>query len=208
MNHDAPDDVPKALPGVTVEPRPAASLVVVRREADGPRVLMARRGAGHRFMPNVLVFPGGAVDPEDFTAPCATPPRDEIRDRLRRLAGDALAAALPAAAARELAEEVGLTLGAPPRLHGLDLFARAVTPPDRSMRFDAYFFAVDASFVAGDMRASIELEAPAWYSLEQAEAAELAGATRAVLWQFRRWLAAPSHHGPLPVLRERAWVHE
>ena len=39
----------------TVPPKPAASLVVL---CDGAEVLMGMRGAGHRFMPNRLVFPG------------------------------------------------------------------------------------------------------------------------------------------------------
>jgi 8-oxo-dGTP pyrophosphatase MutT (NUDIX family) len=202
------DDVPLAAPGATVTARPAASLLVVRHTDAGPQLLMARRGAGHRFMPNVLVFPGGAVDPDDYGAPVATPLRPEVLARLQRSADAGLAAALGAAAARELEEEVGLSLGLPPALHGLDFFARAITPPDRAMRFDAYFFCVDASHVSGEPRASIELEAPAWYSIPAAMEAELAGATRAVLAQFATWLAAPVYTGPVPVLRDRAWVEE
>jgi 8-oxo-dGTP pyrophosphatase MutT (NUDIX family) len=206
--HRAPPGVPKAPPGPTVIPRAAASLLVVRREAEGPRLLMARRGAGHRFMPNVLVFPGGAVDPSDFGAAVGTPLRAEVQARLERSAAPGLAAALGMAAARELEEEVGLSLGNPPQLHGLDFFARAITPPDRAMRFDAYFFAVDAALVRGEPVGSAELEDPAWYSMEAALAAPLALATRAVLAQFAQWLARPVHGGPVPVLRERAWVEE
>jgi 8-oxo-dGTP pyrophosphatase MutT (NUDIX family) len=202
------DDVPLAAPGTIVVPRAAASLLVVRREADGPRVLMARRGAGHRFMPNVLVFPGGAVDAADFTATVGTGLRPEVLARLERSAAGGLAAALGVAAARELTEEVGLSLGEPPQLHGLDYFARAITPPDRSIRFDAYFFAVDAALVRGEAVGSAELEEPAWYSVEQAMAAKLAGATKAVLWQFSRWLEEPVHEGPVPVLRDRQWISE
>ena len=39
--------------------RHAASLLLWRRGEAGPEVLMGVRGAGHRFMPNRLVFPGG-----------------------------------------------------------------------------------------------------------------------------------------------------
>ncbi len=202
------DFVPEATAGAAVVARPAASLLVVRRQQDGPRILMARRGAGHRFMPNVLVFPGGAVDPEDYTAAVASPLRSEVLARVAACAGPALAAALGVAAARELFEEVGLSLGTPPALHGLDFFARAVTPPDRAMRFDAYFFAVDAALVTGEPRASQELEAPDWYSMDQALAGELAGATRAVLAQFAAWLNSPIHTGKVPVLRNRIWIEE
>ena len=49
-----------------VTPRHAASLILLRGETH---VLMGMRGARHRFMPNRLVFPGGAVDRSDATAP-------------------------------------------------------------------------------------------------------------------------------------------
>jgi len=202
------DEVSKAAPGPTVIPRAAASLLVVRREKAGARLLMARRGAGHRFMPNVLVFPGGAVDPSDFGAAVGTPLRAEVRARLERSTAPGLAEALGVAAARELTEEVGLSLGDPPQLHGLDFFARAITPPDRAMRFDAYFFAVDADLVRGEPVGSAELEDPGWYSMEEALAAPLALATREVLAQFAQWLERPVHEGPVPVLRERAWNPE
>jgi len=212
MTDDDKHDVPKAPPGTQVVPRPAASLLVYRTAAQaphsGPHLLMARRAAGHRFMPNVLVFPGGAVDPADHGAPVATPLRPAVRARLERSATAGLAHALAAAAARELTEEVGVTLGTPPDLAVLDFVCRAVTPPDRAMRFDAYFFAVDAAHVHGDLRASAELEDPGWYTLEQALAAELAGATKAILAQFTAWLSAPVHDGPVPVLRDRRWVNE
>jgi len=75
-------------------PRPAASLLVVRQAADGPHLLMGLRGAGHRFMPNRLVFPGGAVDPADFTAPAASELRPEVLTLLGRAAAPELARAV------------------------------------------------------------------------------------------------------------------
>jgi 8-oxo-dGTP pyrophosphatase MutT (NUDIX family) len=167
---------------------------------------MARRHANHRFMPNVLVFPGGAVDEADHHAPIASPLRADVRARLERGATPALALALAVAAARELTEEVGLSLGAPPALAGLDYLCRAITPPDRAMRFDARFFVVDAGLVSGVMAASRELEEPGWYTLEEAFAGELAAATRAVLMLFREW--RPSAGAPVPVMRDRKWQEE
>ena len=43
----------------------AATLVLVRRDADGPRVLMGQRHGNMAFMANKYVFPGGRVDPCD-----------------------------------------------------------------------------------------------------------------------------------------------
>jgi 8-oxo-dGTP pyrophosphatase MutT (NUDIX family) len=209
MSDELKDDVPRSAPGSDVViPRPAASLLVVRQDAAEPQLLMARRSAHHRFMPNVLVFPGGAVDEADFSAQVATPLRNEVRARLERSATPELAQALAAAAARELVEEVGLTLGAPPALHGLDYVCRAITPPDRTMRFDAYFFAVDSAHVTGALQGSLEMEEPGWYTLEEALAGQLAGATKAVLWQFRTWFTQPTRSEKVAVLRDRQWVDE
>jgi 8-oxo-dGTP pyrophosphatase MutT (NUDIX family) len=202
------DDVAPNRIGTPVTARLAASLLVMQRSGPVVRVLMARRAAHHRFMPGVLVFPGGAVDEADAHARAATPLRPAVRTRLERGVTPALAHALAIAAARELTEEVGLSLGDPPSLDGFDYLCRAITPPDRAMRFDAHFFLVDADHVSGTLAASAELEEPAWYTLEEANAGELAGATRAVLWQFNRWLTHHDRDGLVPVLRDRVWTHE
>jgi 8-oxo-dGTP pyrophosphatase MutT (NUDIX family) len=202
------DDVAAAEPGQAVHARPAASLIVVQHQDGETRLLMARRHANHRFMPNVLVFPGGAVDEADHHAPVASPLRADVRARLERGASPALAHALAVAAARELTEEVGLSLGEPPALACLDYLCRAITPPDRSMRFDARFFVVAASEVSGVMAASRELEDPGWYTLEEAFAGELAAATRAVLGLFRDWTKREGADVKVPVFRDRKLVEE
>ncbi len=169
---------------------------------------MARRSAGHRFMPNMLVFPGGAVDPEDYHRRVARPLPPRVLARLERSADARLAHALGAAAARELAEEVGLSLGEPPALDKLDYLCRAITPPERSIRFDARFFIVEAAHVTGTLAASREMEDPGWYSVAAARAAEIPSATGAVLGQFERWLSGHGRDGMVPVLRHRVWVEE
>jgi 8-oxo-dGTP pyrophosphatase MutT (NUDIX family) len=197
-----------APPAPGRDPRPAASLLVIRHGQGGPELLMGRRSAGHRFMPNVLVFPGGAVDEADYHARIATPLLPHVRVRLERSASPALAQALAVAATRELTEEVGLSLGDPPSLRGLDYLCRAITPPDRTMRFDARFFLVDAALVTGEPTASRELEAPGWFTIEAALDCEIALATRAVLGQVQRWLAHQDRDGLVPVLRDRVWGSE
>ncbi len=191
-----------------VRPRAAASLLVIRERDDATEVLMGRRAAGHRFMPNVLVFPGGAVDAADHHAQVATPLRPATRERLLRSADAGLAQALAVAAARELTEEVGLSLGEPPALDGLHYLCRAITPPERALRFDARFFIVDAARVSGVLAGSIELEEPGWYTLEAARAGELVLATRAVLDRLQHWLTNQDRDGPVPVLRDRRWHSE
>ena len=96
-----------------VRPRHAASLIVYRGDGDDVSMLMGMRGAKHRFMPNRLVFPGGAVDRADLDAPSATPLSPQTEHLLRKSANARLAHGLGIAAARELHEETGLSLGAP-----------------------------------------------------------------------------------------------
>ena len=91
-------------------------------------MLMGMRGAGHRFMPHKLVFPGGSVDRPDATATVAEAMPAHVQTMLEKSCKPRLAHALGVAAARELEEETGLTLGNPYDLSGLDYLGRAITP--------------------------------------------------------------------------------
>ena len=195
-----------------VVPRPAASLLVLRRDGATPEVLMGMRGAKHRFMPNRLVFPGGAVDPGDHAAPVASGMRADVLSRLERSADASLARALGVAAARELEEETGLTLGAPPVLEGIDYLCRAVTPAPSPVRFDARFLVVDATFVSGELAGSGELEGLRWYRLEEAFAMDLAIVQRRVLERLQGWMAMAEDERrelrEVAVLFDRTWGTE
>ena len=197
--------------GRAVRPRDAATLIVVRRDGKQPRVLMGKRAAGHKFMPNKFVFPGGRVDPGDGRL---RPPHDLHPAVLQRLAqgcSENRARALAMAAIRETFEETGLVLGEPdtptlrtrsphwreflkfdvnPRLDTLQLVARAITPPYRSRRFDARFFMAEADLIQGDVHApphgSGELLEIHWVSLQDAQALELPNITRMVLAEVER----------------------
>jgi 8-oxo-dGTP pyrophosphatase MutT (NUDIX family) len=202
---------PAARPAIA---RPAASLLVLRGadRPQGPEVLMGLRGAGHRFMPNRLVFPGGRVDDEDLTAACAGTLRADVLDRLMRGADRTLAQAIAVAAARELEEETGLTLGAPPAVEGFDYLCRAITPETSPIRFDARFLVVDAELVSGTLAGSGELEGLRWYELAQALALDLAFPTRGVLERLGLWLALSEaerrRQASVATLRNRGWVME
>lgn len=196
---------------VPVVPKHAASLLVLRN-VDAPQVLMGMRGAGHKFMPNRLVFPGGRVDPEDHHAEPATPFPDHVHSLMSRAADAALIRAVGIAAARELEEETGLTLGLPPLLHGLDYLCRAITPDFSPVRFDARFLVVEASHVSGELAGSGELEDLRWYALEEALALDLAFPTRGVLEQLKLWMALDEAgrrgRAQIATLRNRGWELE
>jgi 8-oxo-dGTP pyrophosphatase MutT (NUDIX family) len=197
----------------TVRAKHAASLIVVRIDNGEPSMLMGMRGAKHRFMPNRLVFPGGRVDAADLRAPFASPLSAHTEWALRKKANPALARALAIAAARELEEETGLTLGTPPHLDALAYLARAVTPPSLPIRFNARFLVVDADHVRGTLGGDGELEALRFYGMVEALALDLALPTRRVLEQLGVFLTlspadrAARVHTPV-LLRDRGWVQE
>lgn len=184
--------------------RDAATVILVRDAATGPRVLMGQRGAGAVFMPNKFVFPGGAVDPADAGVTLADPISPVCAARLAEDAPTPGASALAAGAIRELWEETGLVLGRPgdwpgappdwldfagtghrPSAAALTFVFRAITPPGRPRRFDARFFLADATRVAGDpddfSRASDELSRLQWIPLDEVRGFQLPFITEVVL---------------------------
>jgi 8-oxo-dGTP pyrophosphatase MutT (NUDIX family) len=182
-----------------VTPKHAASLLVWRQARDAePELLMGTRHAKHKFMPSVLVFPGGRVDRADHGVKVAAELRPETQALLAHRAPPSLARALGVAAVRELFEETGLLLGERkgekllPDLAPLDYLCRAVTPPSRAMRFNARFLLAPADAVTGEMGGSGELEALAWYPLGQALQAKLADITRKILGEFASWVETPA----------------
>jgi 8-oxo-dGTP pyrophosphatase MutT (NUDIX family) len=106
---------------VIAEPRPAASLILLRRGGKhhdrGVEILLVRRSPEARFMPGVWVFPGGGVDAADRAGD------DEAAHR--------------AAAVRELHEEAGIDLGADAELLA---WSRWITPEPVPVRFDTRFY--------------------------------------------------------------------
>ncbi len=174
---------------------------------------MGMRGHRHRFMPNRLVFPGGAVDRADLTAPCATPLAPHTERLLRKNANHRLAHGIAAAAARELHEETGLSLGELPALDGLEFLARAVTPPANPIRFNARFLVVDAERVSGALGGDGELDNLRFYGLAEAMALDLALPTRRVMERLIMWLAMSEEERQMQtqtavLKRDRGWVME
>src|SRR3954469_1204531 len=54
-----------------VEPRDAATLMLIDRAGPVPKVLLGKRHHGHKFMPGKYVFPGGGLEPADKRVPVA-----------------------------------------------------------------------------------------------------------------------------------------
>lgn len=182
-------------PARAARPKDAASLLLWRRTRTGAEVLMGVRSARHRFMPSVLVFPGGRVDPADRVAPAARPLPEPTRAALEHRASPRLAHGLGIAALRELAEETGLQLAADtprgrlPDLGRLDYLCRALTPTLSPVRFNARFLIAPGEAAEGVLGGSGELEHLGWYALDRPLPHEPAKITARVLDEFRAWLA-------------------
>lgn len=174
-----------------VRPKHAASLILWREGPEGPEALMGRRHRSLRFMPGVLVFPGGRVDRADHRARPATELKPPTRAMLERSAPPSLARALAVAALRELHEEAGLLVGeeGAPDLAPLDYLCRAITPPGRPMRFDARFLIAPAEAARGEIRGSGELEEMRFFPVRGLAGERLAPITRLILVEFEAWLA-------------------
>jgi 8-oxo-dGTP pyrophosphatase MutT (NUDIX family) len=178
-----------------VRPRNAATLILWRKTPNGHEVLMGRRHARLRFMPNLMVFPGGRVDRADHRAPALTELRPLTRHMLECRAAPALARALAIAAVRELFEETGLALGerrgagVAADLARIDYLCRAVTPADRPMRFNARFLVAPAEAAHGRIVGSGELEDLRFHRLNELDDQPVASITAMVLGEFRAWLA-------------------
>ncbi|MBX9594117.1 MAG: NUDIX hydrolase [Roseomonas sp.] len=188
-----------------MKPRHAASLIVWRDGKDEPEILMGTRHAKHKFMPSVLVFPGGRVDRADHGVKVLAELKPATLSLLGHRAPPSLARALGVAAVRELHEETGLLMGEMKGqrlladLSALDYLCRAVTPTSRSMRFNARFLIAPASAVRGEIAGSGELEGLDWYPLSKALKAKLANITERILVEFREWHAtAPAARAALP----------
>jgi 8-oxo-dGTP pyrophosphatase MutT (NUDIX family) len=219
-----PESANPVPPGAGQPIRDAATVILLRRDAGAPRVLMGQRGKAAVFMPDKFVFPGGGLEPGDLALRVAGAPDAATRAGLAVGATPQVARALPLAAIRELWEETGLRLGRPdpeaalraegaptawrsflatgvaPAVDALRLIFRAVTPPGRPRRFDARFFLAEAGALAADpmdfTMIDHELSALQWIELDAARRLPLPFITGVVLSELEGILAREAAGDP------------
>ncbi|MGL5809834.1 MAG: NUDIX hydrolase [Nocardioides sp.] len=126
------DATPGAEPDLAVEPRDAASVVLLRGGPEGIELYLMVRHAAMAFAPGVAVFPGGGVGAADH-APLALDRRDW--SGLLGVPADR-ARAVVRAAIRETREETGVSLSA----GQLTPWACWVTPEASPRRYRTWFF--------------------------------------------------------------------
>lgn len=185
----------------TIKPRDAATLILVRFDGPAPLILMGQRHSGHAFMPNKYVFPGGRCEAADGLLDVASEGEPVTLQKLKLRMGarpsHRKARGVLVAALRETFEETGLlagraTAGAAPDLSGLIYFARAITPPGRSRRFDSRFFVANADIVSNlDAPHPLENEELLrinWVTLTEALELNLPSITRDILLLLEPYL--------------------
>jgi 8-oxo-dGTP pyrophosphatase MutT (NUDIX family) len=213
-----------------LKPRDAATLILVDRSGPQPKVLLGKRHAGLKFMAGKFVFPGGRMEPGDRKMPVVSDLDPQAGARLMRgVQRPSLdkARGLALAAIRETFEETGLLLGRRvetvpavpegpwqafaaagvlPDLAGLHFIVRAITPPRRPRRFDARFFAADASMIAhridGKVGPDSELVELVWLPITEAKKHDLPTITQVALDELEARVAKGfGHHLPSPFYR-------
>jgi 8-oxo-dGTP pyrophosphatase MutT (NUDIX family) len=151
------EPIEKLNPGPPTEPRPAASVILLRRSGKhgerGIEVLLARRSPDARFMAGAWVFPGGAVD--------RTAADGEPSDRAYR-----------ETALRELEEEVAIALDGP---EVLVLFSRWITPVEVATRYDTRFYLALAPPHCKPVPDGEEIVDAGWFAPEEALRMRAAG---------------------------------
>ena len=202
-----------------IRPVDAATLIIVDSSYQKPKVLMGKRSAAHKFMPNKFVFPGGRVDiadtrlrvDDELRAPVMQRLRADTRTRMR----DSRLRAMALAAIRETYEETGLLIGREshtpltskspewqsffnhgitPSLKNIDFIGRAITPTFRPRRFDTRFFVAEISELYNDpqkLSGTGELLELHWLNFDEAIKKDLPSITHYVLLELQKRLQHP-----------------
>ena len=188
-------------------PIDAASIILYKTIKNKKYLLMGRRPPKQKFMPDIYVFPGGAVEKEDKNVEYY---KDYNSFELRALSHNCSkikARAIGLAAIRETFEETGILIGKKnkkfskaqpkdwsafyekniqPRLDVLHYIARAVTPKGQIKRFNARFFICDAKHSFGSIIQNDELLEVDWYPIDNIiEKLNLAQVTQLVVKQAK-----------------------
>lgn len=200
------------------EPKDAATLILIDRSGNKPKVLLGRRHHSHKFLPGKFVFPGGRIEPMDMQMSVTKPLHPDTEAKLmQRVAQPSAetARAFALASIRETFEETGLLLGvkrdqAPavpgglweafanarvhPDLTAVHFVARAITPPGRPKRFDTRFFTADAESIAhrieGVVGPDSELVELVWVPIAETKPLDLPAITSVVLEELDSRVAA------------------
>ena len=210
------------------------TLRIAHDSSGEAKVLLGKRRADLKFMPGQFVFPGGRRETSDAKTPVASTLIDEDARLIAAGCGPngtaRRANALGVAALREFYEETGFVIGKPsdkrpdwhdfatnglaPDLGSVRYFARAITPPGRTRRFDTRFFIAKRSCVALEVPPpDAEFSEIRWATFPETIDLDLPGITRTILAEVNQRLSADPHlTGTFPIpefrMRGKTFVRE
>lgn len=176
---DGASSHPNVVDPAAVPVKPAVSVLMIRDSPSGTagiEVFVQHRVATMDFAANVVVFPGGRVDPVDKT----TALEIDVPDSLTHTSGWATSSiaevddgwrVLLATAVREVEEETGAVLD--PR--DLKPWANWVTPVGRPKRFDTYFYVTRPNEQVAPTHRTTEAHKSEWLPVRTILDAEVAG---------------------------------
>ena len=147
-----------------VPAREAATVILLRDSLDGASGIetwLMRRVPRMAFAPGMSVFPGGGVDPIDGSGPRSA---DEAAVAAQLGVTTEHAGTLLRTAAREIAEETDVRLP----LEAIRPWARWITPPTESRRYDTYFFLAEVPAETRASAVSAEASTAGWLPVAQA----------------------------------------
>jgi 8-oxo-dGTP pyrophosphatase MutT (NUDIX family) len=136
------------------EPRPAATVVLLRDGDTGPETLLLKRNKALAFAGGLWVFPGGALDPEDWAAAA----NDEFE-------------AARIACAREAQEEAGLLVDSDTMVQ----ISHWTTPEAEKKRFYTWIFLSMTDGVEAVEIDGSEIHDHQWVNVREAVAQHEAG---------------------------------
>jgi 8-oxo-dGTP pyrophosphatase MutT (NUDIX family) len=137
----------QALSTRVAKPRPASTVVLLRDGDEGVETLLLKRNKALMFAAGLWVFPGGAIDPEDFDA---TGGDEKSASRL--------------AAAREAQEESGLQ----PCLDDMLQLSHWTTPVVEPKRFSTWFYVAPVACDGDVVIDGSEIHDSQWISINDA----------------------------------------
>ena len=199
-----------SLNNIRIKPKDAASVIIIKYYRGKYYALMGRRPSDSKFMPGVYVFPGGALEKDDFYISKYYNLKNNLSNFKNKAYSNNHSMAIQLAAIRETAEETGLFLGKKrniininsfpkkniwskfytksliPEIDKLIFLGRAITPSFMKIRFHARFFIALSDNFEGEINSNGELEKLDWINIKNVKSMNIADVTEFMIEQVIR----------------------
>ncbi len=199
-----------SLNNIRIKPKDAASVIIIKHYKGKLYTLMGRRPLDSKFMPGVYVFPGGALEKDDFYIGKHYNLKNNLSNLKNKTYSNNHSIAIQLAAIRETAEETGLFLGKKSNIKNIKRFpkkniwsefynkslipdidkliflGRAITPSFMRIRFHARFFIALSDNFEGEIKSNGELEKLDWIDIKKVRSMNIADVTEFMIEQVMK----------------------